>query len=125
MGAWPGGVSLIGRKEGDSGFISLEGAAIGGRSSGGRSEGRPVTEEEGKSVLDHRRMIYTEEKAEGRRDVAASWGTSTMPRGRVKKWKQKVQLFAHLGLINLYSRLSVYFLKISQKILLAATSLTV
>ena len=53
MGAWPGGVSLIGRKEGDSGFISPEGAAIGGHSSGGRSEGRPVTEEEGKSVFDH------------------------------------------------------------------------
>ena len=53
VGAWPGGVSLIGRKEGDSGFISPEGAAIGGRSSGGRSEGRPVTEEEGKSVFDH------------------------------------------------------------------------
>ena len=59
LGSWPGGVgvsligggggvSLIGRKEGDSGFISPEGAAT-GRSSGGRSEGRPVTEEEGKS----------------------------------------------------------------------------
>jgi hypothetical protein len=48
VGAWPGtgGVSLIGRKEGDSGFISPEGAAT-GRSSGGRSEGRPLTEEEG------------------------------------------------------------------------------
>ena len=51
LGTWPGGsggVSLIGRKEGDSGFISPEGAAT-GRSSGGRSEGRPLTEEEGKS----------------------------------------------------------------------------
>ena len=47
LGSWPGGgVSLIGRKEGDSGFISPEGAAT-GRSSGGRSEGRHVTEEEG------------------------------------------------------------------------------
>jgi hypothetical protein len=58
LGSWPGGggvsliggggggVSLIGRKEGDSGFISPEGAAT-GRSSGGRSDGRHVTEEEG------------------------------------------------------------------------------
>jgi hypothetical protein len=62
LGSWPGGggvsliggggggVSLIGRKEGDSGFISPEGAAT-GRSSGGRSEGRHVTEEEGELLF--------------------------------------------------------------------------